>query len=82
MKRYILPGDLYLAIQHANYSIKGTLINGKWKVTITMYDTYNFDSLRNPFKSVGNAANDFGLYIQGTGLLDAYKWSVTYTKTY
>ena len=72
--------DLYYAIQHANYIISGVRHNGGWAVTVTIWDTYDFDHIR-LIEKVGfaNAANDLGWSMQQAGMMTPYEFSVTYT---
>lgn len=65
-------GDLYYSIQHAKYNVNGYKYNGIWVVRVSLRDKYDFTEFRNPLKSMGNAANDLGLFSQATGVLDSY----------
>ena len=71
--------DLYFSLQHIKFNIKGNKSKGKWNLTITVTDVYNFDNLRSLEKfSFGNAANDLGWAMQRIGMMVPYNIYVSY----
>ena len=72
--------DLYYSLQHVSYKIVGEKNRGKWHLTITVSDRYDFDNIRS-FSGItfGNAANDLGWAMQKIGMMVPYKISVTYS---
>ncbi len=72
--------DLYYSLQHVSYKIVGNKKRGKWYLTITVWDRYDFDNIRS-FSGItfGNAANDLGWAMQKIGMMVPYNISVTYS---
>ena len=72
--------DLYYSLQHVSYKIVGKKNRGKWYLTITVWDRYDFDNIRS-FSGItfGNAANDLGWAMQKIGMMVPYNISVTYS---
>ncbi len=71
--------DLYYSLQHVSFNVSGTKSRGVWNLTITVWDTYNFDNIRSFSKlSFGNAANDLGWAMQRIGMMTPYYISVSY----
>lgn len=74
--------DLYYSLQKVDYSIKGIKKKGKWRLTITVKDVYDFNTIRSFSEpSFGSAANDLGFAMQKIGMMVPYKISVSYKKT-
>ena len=74
--------DLFYSLQHISYRIQGKRKNNKaWSLTVCVYDTYNFDTLR--CKELGitfaNLANDLGYIMERVGMLTTYAISVSYS---
>ena len=80
--RYNGDMDLYLSIQHADIKMDG-IKNGEghWDIDVTIWDSYNFDELRDDF-SFGSVANNFGLILQSIGVLKPYEWSINFKYKY
>ena len=75
-------GDLFYSIQHVDIYVSGKRINeNTWDITIKMSDTYDFTEFRLSL-SVGDLANDLGFVMQHTGLLQTYRWSLSYHMEY
>lgn len=82
-------GDLYYAMQHVTYA--GVITKdaaGNWSASITITDIFDFDAERLDWSnaeafissiSLGNVANDVGLALQNTRILDPYKIVVDVT---
>ena len=78
-------GDLYYGIHEAKFYITGKKqSNKKWKLTVTVKDDFNFDSIWTFSRglSLGAAANDLGWAMQKIGMGHVYTWSVTFSKVY
>ena len=74
-----INADLYYSLQHISFNIKGTKSRGVWGLTITVWDTYNFDNIRSfSGLSFGNASNDLGWAMQRIGMMTPYYISVSY----
>ncbi len=75
--------DLYLAIGKIDVYVSGTKTNGKWNLTVTGTDIYNFDSFRlNTGFSIGNIANDVGVIMQRIKMMKPYTISVAFSTTF
>ena len=76
-------GDLFYSIGKIDFYLSGSKKNGKWTVTITGSDIYNFDNIRSFSKlSFGNAANDLGWAMQKIGMIVPFTWSISFSYTY
>lgn len=75
-------GDLYYAIDKADYEISGERIDDiYWNIDVNLHDTYDFTRLwLEP--TIGALANNLGYYMQQYGLLEPYYWEVNYTRIY
>ena len=78
-RRNSTNADLYYSLQHVSFNVRGTKSRGVWNLTITVWDTYNFDNIRSfSGLSFGNAANDLGWAMQRIGMMTPYNISVSY----
>lgn len=83
--------DLYLAIQHFDYTITVVeeraptrlLFRGQEKVryvvTIQVHDTYDFT--KREWESIGDYLNNGAYYLHNMGVGEDYEWYATYTYT-
>ena len=80
-------GDLHYAIQKMGFCFTATRIKGNWKsstwkVSITAWDTFDFDQIRTFSKgikvTISNAANDLGYWLQKLRIGKKYSWAVVY----
>ena len=70
-------GDMYYALQHVNYDVNIVMDKDKnWKAAIHITDNYDFDAIRWGF-SLGNIANNGGLFLQTIGIMKEYSIDVT-----
>ena len=76
--------DLYYAAQKVNYRAWGRKENGKWKIDIIVWDTYDFGEYRiiSEGFSFANAANDLGTTLEIMGEMDPYSWWARYEYWY
>ena len=70
-------GDMYYALQHVDCIANITKhSDGSWNASINITDTYNFDNIRWGI-SLGDVANNGGLFLQGIGMMKPYKIDIT-----
>ena len=75
-------GDLYYSIQHIDIVVSGIRnFDNSWKINVHMGEIYDFTKKRG-LNSFADAANDLGYYMQKTGMLIPYRWSVDYSLNY
>lgn len=74
--------NLFYSVQYADYSISGLKDEAVfWTITTTLTDRYDFDKIRKGFTK-GDMANNLGYFMQLTSMLHAYRWDITYYRTY
>jgi RHS repeat-associated protein len=73
--------DLYYSLHQVSGSFSGTKQNGKWILSVTISDIYNFEKwmIEDCGFSFGYLANNFGYYNQLVGFISPYTWSVTFS---
>ncbi len=70
-------GDRYYALQHVNADVTVTKnIDGSWNALVHITDRYNFDEIRWG-TSLGDIANNGGLFLQTAGLMSEYDIDIT-----
>lgn len=78
--------DLHLAYNNVNYSATGVKSNGKWTLTITFTDTYDFDAQSWKNAMTDNALvtilNNYAAYAQSIGAIVPYNVTVTVQTTF
>lgn len=78
--------DLHLAYNNVNYSATGVKTNGKWTLTITFTDTYDFDAQSWNNAMTDNALvtilNNYAAYAQSIGAIVPYDVTVTVQTTF
>ena len=76
-------GDLHYAIGKADFYLTGSKKNGKWTVTISGGDKYDFNT-SDLFKelSFNGAAIALGWAMERIGMMVVYEWSVSFSYTY
>ena len=57
-------GDLGAALHKINYTVNGRLVNGKWRVSINLRDTFDFTEFVNPLIRA-EKENGMGKYFKG-----------------
>lgn len=77
-----LKGDCYYSLQKVNFTLSGSIKNGRWELYVDVWDTYDFTEIRTFAKkikiTVGNAANDLGYVLQKSRMGKAYFWKVKF----
>lgn len=78
--------DLHLAYNKVSYKVVGKKVNGKWNLTITFSDRYDFEAQAWKNSMTDSAAvtimNNYAAYAQSIGAIVPYDVKVTVTKTY
>ena len=57
-------GDVGAALHEIRYTVNGRMINGKWKVSINLSDTFDFTEFVNPITKA-EKENGIGKYLKG-----------------
>ena len=75
-----------MAYNKVSYKVVGKKVNGKWNLTITFSDRYDFETQAWKNSMTDNAAvtimNNYAAYAQSIGAIVPYDVKVTVTKTY
>ena len=74
-------GDMHFAIGKAHFTAKVYQKNERWHADVVLTDKYNFDEWRLVKNgiSLSNAANDFGTFLEGIKIGEAYSVVVSFT---
>lgn len=76
-----ISGDLHYSIGKADLEISGEKTADYWNVEVRLSDKYDFDDPRK-FKTISDAANYLGFYMQETYMLGTYYWDVNFSVKY
>jgi len=70
--------DLALAVGKAKFNMYAQKINGRWQVSVKVWDLWNFEEFRWGL-SESDLANNFGLALEYTYILKPFTWSVRFS---
>lgn len=78
--------DLHLSFNNVSYEAIGIKRNGRWTLTVTFHDTYDFDAQSWKNAMTDNAMitiiNNYAAYAQSIGAIVPYKIAVTVETTF